>query len=127
MALSVSSSMSSPDAPDWIDFYLKNRNDGGPIQALFSQNLVTMSQITAGHLNDTGALTETIVGSAHGNIMIVPGRIGTIQLIHHGFGAATDDGYALIFAQGNLDDCTIFISIPRAEVVGKRDGSTLGH
>ena len=133
MALSVSSSTSAPDALNWVDFYVKNRNDGGPIQALFSQNLLIMSQITVGHLNDTGALTETIVGATHGgNVVIVPGRTGTIQLTHHGFGAATEDGFALIFAQGNLDDCTIFKSIPRAEAVvqlgnerGRRSGTNL--
>ena len=119
MALSVSSSTSAPDAANWVDFYVKNRNDNGPIQALFSQNLLAMAQKTSSHLRDANALTETVVGSAHGNIMLVPGRTGFYNLLHDVFEAATDEGFALIFAQGNLEDCTIFKSIPRAAVVAR--------
>ena len=103
--------MGFPEALNWVNFYVNNRNDGGPIQALFGQNLQTMSEITAGHLNKSGALTETIVGPAHGNIMMVPGRTGTIQLIvHQGFGAATDDGFAL-YLRGAILIITLFMNI----------------
>ena len=121
MALSVSSAAStSGDAMNtWMDFYVKHRNDNGPIQALFNRNLQTMGRTTADHLGDTNALTETIVGTAYGNMMMLPGRTGTMHIVHHGFGAATDDGFSLNFAQGNLEDCTVFKSISRTEVVAQ--------
>ena len=64
MALSISSEStpSSTNAPNWVDYYVKNRNDGGPIQALFNQTLQTVAQRTSEHLGNTNALTETIVG-----------------------------------------------------------------
>jgi hypothetical protein len=91
MAFSVSSSTSTGKVMNnWMDFYVKHRNDNGPIQNLFGQNLETMGRITLGHLNDTNALTETIVGTSYGNMMMFPGKSGTMQIAHQGFGASTE-------------------------------------
>ena len=88
MALSISSDSSpTTDAPNWVDYYVKNRNDGGPIQTLFNQTLQTVDQRSTEHLGNTNTITETIVGSAFANMMIVPGAAGTMQVLHHGFGA----------------------------------------
>ena len=132
MALSVSSSTEPAGTLDWVDFYIKNRNDNGPIQALFAEDLQTMAQKTVGHLNDSNALTEYIVGSAFGNMLIVPGTRGIMQTIHHGFGSATSTGFSLNFAHGNLEGCTIFKTLPRLETVaqlgnetGRRSGTNL--
>ena len=47
MALSNSSPhTSTADAPNWVDYYVKNRNDGGPIQALFNQTLGPEVRVT---------------------------------------------------------------------------------
>ena len=125
MALSVSSSTSTGEVMNnWMDFYVKDRNDNGPIQNLFGQNLEAIGRITLGHLNDTNALTETIVGTSCGNMMMFPGKSGTMQIAHQGFGASTGSRFYLNCAQGNLEDCTIFKSIPRADVVAPIGSAT---
>ena len=62
-------------------------------------------------------------------MIIVPGPTGIINFLHHGFGATANGNFLLIFAQGSLEDGTIFKSIPRSEVVvqlgnetGRRSG-----
>ena len=86
MALSVNSETSATSATSaeaakcWVDYYLRNRNDKGPIEALFAQNHRTLAQRTASHLNNTNELTETIVGSSFGNMMMVPWGQGTMQV-----------------------------------------------
>jgi hypothetical protein len=113
----------------------QNRDDGGPIQALFNQTLQAVVQRSgAEHLGNTTSLTssETIVGSALATIMIVPGGTGTMQIIHHGFSAFTGEAFILNFAQGNLEDRTISKSIPSANIVaqisnedGRRSGESI--
>jgi hypothetical protein len=65
-----------------------------------------MARQTAGHLNNVAKLTETITGSDYGNMLLVPGRKGSMQLIHHGFACNTESGFSLVFAHGNLEDTT---------------------
>jgi hypothetical protein len=101
----------------WTDFYARNRNDGGPFQALFETNVAAMARKTEGHLNNAAKLTETITGSDYGNMLLVPGRRGTMQLIHHGFACNTDAGFSLAFAHGNLEDTTTFKTVDRNELV----------
>ena len=72
-----------------------------------------MARKTAAHLNNVAKLTETISGSDHGNMLLVPGRKGTMQLIHHGFACNTDDGFSLVFAHGNLEETTSFKTVNR--------------
>ena len=57
-------------------------------------------------------------------MIIVPGRTGFIQILHHGFGANGDVGFTLNFAQGNLEGGTIFKSIPRTETVAQLGNAT---
>jgi hypothetical protein len=111
----------------WTDFYARNRNDGGPFQTLFETNVATMARKTEGHLNNVARLTDTITGSDYGNMLLVPGRKGVMQLIHHGFACNTDDGFSLAFAHGNLEDTTTFKTVDRNELVAPaavRDGSS---
>ena len=102
----------------WTDFYARNRNDSGPFQTLFKTNVAAMARTTmAEHLNNVSRLTETIAGSDYGNMLLVPGRNGTMQLIHHGFACNTADGFSLAFAHGNLEDTTTYKTIDRGELV----------
>ena len=122
MALSVSSSTSGTSSAAgptkcWVDFYVKNKDDKGPIQALFTLTHRDLAQRTKCHLADPNELTETIVGSSHGNMLMVSGEKGVMQILHHGFGASTNNGFTLIFAQGNLEDTTVFKTLPRVEAV----------
>ena len=128
MAISIASTEGS-EAPNWADFYINNRDDNGPFQAMFSQTFQSTAERTAQHLGDSNAFTETIVGSSNGNIVLTPGRTGFVNLIHHGFGVNAEGNFLLIFAQGSLEDGTIFKSAPRTEMViqlgnetGRRSG-----
>ena len=101
----------------WTDFYARNRDDGGPFQALFETNGAAMARKTEGHLNNAAKLTETITGSDYGNMLLVPGSRGIMQLIHHGFACNTDAGFSLAFAHGNIEDTTTFKTVDRDEMV----------
>ena len=102
MAISIAST-EGPDAPNWADFYINNRNNNGPYQAMFSQTFQSTAKRTAFHLGASSGSTETIVGSANGNMLLVPGPTGTINILHHGFGATANGNFLLlIFAQGSL-------------------------
>ena len=101
----------------WRDYYERNRNDGGPIQALFDTNAKSLARKAEGNLNNVGRLTDFITGSSYGNMVLVPGRPGMMQLVHHGLACNTRDGFTLAFAHGNLGDCTTFKTIQREELV----------
>ena len=101
----------------WTDYYNRNRADGGPIQALFDLNSKALSRKAESILNNVSRLTDFIYGSSYGNMVLVPGRPGQMQLVHHGFACNTTEGFALAFAHGNLGDCTAFKTIPREEMV----------
>jgi hypothetical protein len=108
----------------WTDFYDRNRNDGGPFQSLFESNVAALARKTEGHLNNVAKLTETITGSDYGNMLLVPGRTGTMQLIHHGFACNTASGFSLAFAHGNLEDTTTFKTVDRSELVNPACATT---
>ncbi len=74
------------------------------------------------NLNNVSQLTDYIAGSLYGNMVLVPGRPGEMQLVHHGFACNTDDGFVLAFAHGNLGDCTTFKVVPRKELVAPKAG-----
>jgi hypothetical protein len=116
----------------WTDYYERNRNDGGPIQALFDTNAKSLARKAEGNLNDVGRLTNFITGSSYGNMVLVPGRPGTMQLVHHGFACNTREGFTLAFAHENLGDCTAFKTIQRREdlvapVAGRADNEEEGE
>jgi hypothetical protein len=97
----------------WTDFYEKNRTDGGSIQMLFEANATALAARTRSHLKDPNRLTETVAGSDHGNMILVPGAEGIMQLIHHGFACNTASSFVLAFANGNLGESTTFKSVDR--------------
>jgi hypothetical protein len=100
----------------WTDFYERNRNDGGSIQTLFETSVSALAKRTSTHLNDVSKLTETVAGSDHGNMILVPGAKGIVQLIHHGFGCNTATSFILAFAHGNLGESTTFKAVNRNEM-----------
>jgi hypothetical protein len=102
---------------NWADFYAKNREDGGPFQVLSETNSAELARQTESHFRDINKLTETITGSDHGNMVLVPGSRGVMQLIHHGFACNTTTGFTLAFAHGNLGDCTTFKTADRGAMV----------
>ena len=75
----------------------------------------SLARKAEGNLNNVGGLTDFITGSSYGNMVLVPGRPGTMQLVHHGFACNTKEGFTLAFAHGNLGDCTAFKTIQRGE------------
>ena len=108
---------SSTRIDKWTDYYNRNRKDGGPIQALFGLDPKTLNRKAESNLNNVGRLTDFITGSSYGNMVLVPGRPGQMQLVHHGFACNTQEGFTLAFAHGNLGDCTAFKTVPREEMV----------
>ncbi len=104
-------------ANKWTDFYARNRDDGGTFQTLFATTLEEMARKTESHLNNVPKLTESITGSDYGNMLLVPGGTGIMQLIHHGFACNTAAGFSLAFAHGNLEDTTTFKTADRDELV----------
>ena len=109
--------MASVKALTWPAYYARNRDDGCAIQNLFQTDLGTLAAKSKAHLQSVGAFTETITGGAHGNMLLIPGAKGRMHLIHHGFSCLTDDGFALVFVQGNLSDCSYFRILDRNEAV----------
>ena len=106
----------------WTEFFVRNRKNGDTIEELFAANMAGMTLLTAEHLANTGKLTDTIIGSSHANMIMVPGRPGQMHLLHHGFGASSSEGFNLIFIQGNLSDSAIFKMLPRESAVAQIRG-----
>ena len=109
----------APVSPStWIAFYASHREDTGTFQKLHETELGTLAKRTKSHLANALGFTETIAGSAHGNILLVPGPPGRMQILHHGFTCSTlDGGLSLIFIQGNLSDCSYFKVLPREAAI----------
>jgi hypothetical protein len=114
-------------APTWRSFYARNKDDGGSYEDLFKASLAEMAELTESHIVDSGRLTDTIVGSAYANMLIVPGPLGKVHLLHHGFGCNTTEGFALIFIQGNLIDSCSFKVLPRNDAVSPVGGDKKGR
>ena len=104
-------------ADKWIDLYKGKRDDGGPFQMLFEATTTALAKRTKSHLNDVRKLTETVAGSDYGNMMLVPGTKGVMQLIHHGFACNTATEFVLAFAHGNLGESTTFKAVDRNAIV----------
>lgn len=103
----------SAQVDKWTDYETSNRRDKGPIQALFDTNVASLAGKTEGHLNNVSRLTDFITGSSFENMVLIPGRPGLIQLVHHGFASNTREGHSFAIAHGNLGDCTVFKTLPR--------------
>ena len=101
----------------WCNYYARNRDDEGAIQVLFDRNWAALATKTASHLSNPVKLSETVGGHMYGSMMLVPGPVGRMQMLHHGFTYDHEDmGFQLIFAQGNLGDCSYFKIIPAGDV-----------
>jgi hypothetical protein len=64
-------------------------------------------------------------------LLVPPGSLGRVHILHHGFSCVTPAGPALIFIQENLSDCSYFKILPRNLAVeqikrttGTRSGAT---
>ena len=102
----------------WNDFYFKNKNDGGPIQKLFETHMGKWTNHTTMHISNIHRLTKCITESRCGNMMLIPGKEGKVQVIHHGFETAIDGKLCLVFGEGNgIEDCAAFKVLPREEAV----------
>jgi hypothetical protein len=104
--------MAPVNALTWTTFYARHRDDEGAIQSLFDQDVGEFVEKTVSHFENPNGLAQTIGGSANANVMIVPGETGRMNILHHGFACNTNDGFALIFIQGNLSDCSYFKVLP---------------
>ena len=101
----------------WSVYYARNRDDEGSILSLFEKTWEGLATKTVSHLSNTVRLAETVGGNMFGSVMLVPGPPGRMQMLHQGFTSDTDDaGFSLIFAQGNLGECSYFKVVPRAAV-----------
>jgi hypothetical protein len=108
----------------WLAFYGRNRDDNGAFQKLATTDLGRLAELTKTHLDNALAFTDTITGSAFGNMLLVPGNLGKVHILHHGFSCVTPTGPALIFIQGNLSDCSYFKILPREAAVEQIKGTT---
>ena len=78
----------------------------------------TLATRTRTHLNDALHFTESVAGSAYGNMFVVPGPPGKVHLLQHGFTCATAEGMVMIFVQeGNLSDCCYFKVLARSSAI----------
>ena len=114
-------------AKTWTAYYAQNRSDEGAIQALFEETMGTLTETSVTHLGNPGKLIQTIAGTGFGNMMIVPGPPGTINLLHHGFSCKVPTGFALVFVQGNLSDCSVFKILPMDEATKPVEATTTGR
>ena len=80
-------------------YHAQNRTDEEAIQTLYDETMGTLAMTTTTHLGNTNMLTQTIAGTGYGNMMVIPGQPGTIQLLHHGFTCKVPEGFALVFVQ----------------------------
>ena len=116
----------------WLAFYWRNRDDNGAFQKLATTDLGRLAELTKTHLDDALAFMDRITGSAFGNMLLVPGSLGRVHILHHGSSCATPAGPAfLIFIQGNLSDCSYFKILPHNSAIeqikgtmGTRSGTT---
>ena len=99
--------MAPVNALTWTTYYAQSREDDGSIQSLFKEDLQDLLEKTSRHFEEPGnKFADLIAGSASANmIMLVPGRKGYMNLLHHGFVSSSCDGLALIFIQSDLSDC----------------------
>ena len=125
--------MAPVNALTWTAFYARHREDEGAIQSLFEKEISDFAELTISHFEDPNRLAQTIGGSAYANVMLVPAQTGWMNVLHHGFSCNTDSGFALIFIQGNLSDCSYFKVLPTKEATdqikssmeGRRNNNTL--
>lgn len=114
----------------WSAYYERNREDNGAIQRLFRTNMTSFRVMTENHLDNAVRLTETIAGSNFGNMFLVPGLNGRMQVLHHGFTHAGELGGSadILAVNGNLSEAAIKV-IPKetaVQVLGNNTGRRSG-
>jgi hypothetical protein len=75
--------------------------------------------MTGNHLNNPVRLTETIAGSNYGNMFIIPGTIGLMQILHHGFLVHVGElgGQSVLLAvNGNLSEAVLKVIVKESAV-----------
>ena len=99
----------------WSAFYERNRNDNGAIQRLFRTNLTSLTVMTGNHLDNPVRL---IAGSNYGNMLLILGTTGFMQILHHGFVHAGELGgeSVLLAVNGNLSEAALKV-IPKEAAV----------
>ena len=108
-----------------MEFYERNRDDGGAVQRLFRTNLTQFTVTTANHLDDPARLSDTFAGSNYGNMILVPGTTGFMQVLHRGFVHSGEIGEpsVIIAVQGNLSEAALRV-IPKQAIVLKAGNNT---
>ena len=119
--------MAPVNALTWSAFYARHREDEGAIQSLFEKETREFIDITTGHFEEPNKLAQTIAGSAYANFMLLPAQTGRMHVLHHGFSCNTDEGFSLIFVQGNLSDCSYFKVLPTKEATDQIRSTTEGR
>ncbi|KAI2493892.1 hypothetical protein MHU86_20651 [Fragilaria crotonensis] len=124
--------MASIASTSWTTFYARNREDEGTYQSLFDEEFVDLVTKTVSFLEQPDTFTQSIAGSMHGNMIVVPAEPGKMDIIHHGddataqqikvingrrtttvncptlesvTGATTGDEFASLVSQGNVILC----------------------
>jgi hypothetical protein len=73
----------------------------------------TLATKTAQNKASIHKLTESVAG----NMMLIPGTNGMVQVIHHGFATEVDGEFALVFVHGNMDEFPTFKVLNRESAV----------
>ena len=109
----------------WTAFYERNKDDNGAIQRLFRTNLTMFSVMSENHLNDTVRIMETVGGSNYGNMLLVPGPTGFMQVLHHGFTHSAELGgpMEIVAVHGNLSEAALKV-IPKDTIVMQAGNNT---
>ncbi|KAI2504386.1 hypothetical protein MHU86_10065 [Fragilaria crotonensis] len=111
--------MASIASTSWTTFYSRNREDEGTYQSLFDEEFVDLVTKTVSFLEQPDTFTQSIAGSMHGNMIIVPAEPGKMNIIHHGFLCNKPGGSDLVFIQGNLGDSCYFKVLAREDATAQ--------
>ena len=111
----------------WSAFYERNKEDNGAIQRLFRTNSTMFSVMTENHLDDTDRIMATVAGSNYGNMLLVPGPTGFMQVLHHGFTHSAELGgpMDIVAVHGNLSEAALKV-IP-SDTIAIQAGNKTGR
>jgi len=104
------------EALTWAEYYKNQEDDGGMYEELFRESTVSLTDRTIQHLEDPEAFTQTVSGNSGGTMLIAPGKVGHVVMLHHGFPFVANDEFNVGFIQGNLKDSSTFKYVDREEI-----------
>ena len=83
------------------------------------------SVMSENHLDDTVRIMETVGGSNYGNMLLVPGPTGFMQVLHHGFTHSAELGgpMEIVAVHGNLSEAALKV-IPKDTIVMQAGNNT---